>query len=111
MTQKFDTYAMNGFTPSDEYPIYPTKCGAITPVAQSSKTGYWNDGDIFYQLRTETAGNLIVEGKDQIPMYFPLVAAGELIVTCGTRILTEATIDGVDVETSVTGNVWVYGGR
>jgi hypothetical protein len=106
-----ETYAVNGLTPSDEYSIYPTRCGALTPVAASSQLGYWNQGEIFYQLRVEAQGNLIVEGKDGFPLYFASVSPGEIVITCGRRILDTATIDGVDVITTVTGNIWVYGGK
>lgn len=104
------TNSINGYTPSTEMPIYPKRCGALTPVVASSLGGYWNESELFFQFTTETDGSVIVEGMDGNAIYYPSVVMGETRVTCGRRILTVATIDEVEVTTSVTGNIWVYGG-
>lgn len=104
------TIPNNKATPSTEYSIYPTRCGILSPVAQSSTTGLWNGGEIFCQFSATSAGSVIIEAKDGSPIYFPSVLAGELRIAVGRRILSSATINGNSVNTTVT-SVVVYGGK
>jgi hypothetical protein len=101
-TQTFETYAISGNSYSTEMPIYPTRGGKITVDA--------DPGELFFQLRCGTGGNLIVEGKAGNPIYYPSVFAGETLVTCGRRVLSAATVDGEAVTTTADDIYW-YGGK
>jgi len=111
------------FESSTDYSIYPTAGTKMSPVAPTSRDGFWTipgGGDIklFYQVVVETTGgNIIFEMRDGSLIFYPAISVGQLIPIGGARRI----IDGAQVpinggtstaaKTTTAVDIWVFGGK
>lgn len=90
---------------STEASIYPA-CGGPITIDQAPLT----PGLCFYQLCCGTGGTLLIQGIDGGYIYYPLVAAGQIVVAVGVKVVSSATWQGQSLSTSAS-NIWWYGGK